>query len=393
MAHIWRDRNNSSPDSDIDLNARLDNLELGAQGSRSPSPPPIPPRMEDLIQAMNALTANVQALQEAQTQTHQNLTVLAGGLRAEVMLRQNREQRQQNPLPKLDAKAFPVLEISGKNETQDLSTVASWENSIRNMALAMDLERDDLPFIRVAACILGSSKGRAAEALQDIDAHQFANLNQLFAAIRQTLLGAAHPEKAYSLFLNRSQKADEDINTYHNALRNLYTQARPQAVNQPAGQAELVQRFLTGLRDKNLQQHVYLAGDQPATFNDARARVNQMCGRLDTYKAQVRSYAAVATSSPTVTPMEVDSVRKNTKSVARAPQGKREKFCRYHGANSSHTTDTCRTESTAARPVRMVEATPDQEEEAEEWHPPVEVNIVSGNDSGRSSPQDRLKLA
>jgi len=88
MAHIWRDRNNSSPDSDIDLNARLDNLELGSQGSRSPSPPPIPPRMEDLIQAMNALTANVQALQEAQTQTHQNLTVLAGGLRAEVMLRQ-----------------------------------------------------------------------------------------------------------------------------------------------------------------------------------------------------------------------------------------------------------------------------------------------------------------
>jgi hypothetical protein len=316
----YRRRRDSSEESDSSGEPQPEHPEMNNQGAdpqAGPGPAPVPPRVitpEDLLHMMGMMAQQNQQLQQAQTAMQRNMELFQQQ-QQQLGADPNRGRREQvEPLPKLNATTFAPLDMGGSEATQ-LAAFTSWESSVRNTVTALNAERGDFPFQRLAAGILGSLKGRALRTAQGFNPAPLHNLDAFFTALRTLMLGTAVADKAYALFSKRCQQPQEDLNTFHSDLRTLYQQAFPHLMNQPGGQQELIKHFVSNLHDRELAKTILTQHEIPGQYDNVRTLVLQVAGRYETfrqlYQGSGRSSGGFRSHQAAPVPMEIDAVRRS----------------------------------------------------------------------------------
>ena len=269
------------------------------RSTRSPSPeypadvemnqahPPQQINMEQLMEALATLT-------QQGMNTQGNVTAMANAVQAQIA---HVPAARLAPLPNLGTKTFAELNLSGGTEASKISKLCAWESAVWYNIASIDGMRADLPLERLVAGILGSLKNECQTMSQGMDTERYnvaaahnANIPRrtilltFFSDLSNILLGASVPEKAYSLFRQRSQKKGEAIHPYHAELGVLYRKAFPVAWNQPENQRALIRHFLDNLWDKSLAYDVNINCQQPASYPEALQLLEQRHGAWERYR-------------------------------------------------------------------------------------------------------------
>ena len=335
--------------------------------------------MAQLTQAMaDTRRANAEAIRGLADQLHHARRQGDGHARVE-------------PLPKINANTFAPLAMDNQ-EIKNMEEFYAWESSVRNTVVAIDAERPDFPFQRLAAGILGSLTGTARRSAQSFNPQLYPNLNDFFNGLKQLLLGAAVQEKARAMYEKRRQKTKEDINTYHSDLRNLFMQAFPGQMEQQGGEANLIHHFLKFLSNQELRQEIWLRHNTPNTYEGARVLALQCIGRIEAFQQLEQDYKGsgdrptnrppIRTPHDLATPMEISNVNRRGRRINAVDQQVNDqspsarKKCTICNKVAYHTPDRCwerNKKSGEKRNINAVEEDTEriQEDESEDdWDPP-----------------------
>ena len=212
------------------------------------------------------------------------------------------------PEPKLTANTYPELNLDGANEATKINNFAAWERGVRNTTTALDAEAR-MPFQRIAAAILSSFRGTTALQAIDLAGDQFANMNGLMNTLRTLFCGAATQERSYNLFIEASQRADEDLTTWWSRLQNLWNRG----FNEPRPVNTLIRAFVDNLADKKVQEKLITReAGIPNDYQELKQIALEIAGREDTLRI-VRKARGQGHRIPVVdrgTPMEIGAVAK-----------------------------------------------------------------------------------
>ena len=223
-----------------------------------PSPPPVPPRPPLSSSNRRRTRTNLfqsdfanmpESLEEENARLSTTVTDLGRQLRAV-----NASGPPAAPPQRFKAPTFanhPTNDcwLAFKQSFMHITKLNTWDQTMSKIVL------------------LSSFTGEAARAAMHLDPDKYASLNQLMMACQELFLPTAQSEMSRMIFDHAKQSGTETLLQWHARLRQLYLSAYTDAPQAPNHQMMLIRKFIFGIKDLEVQQHVLR--QCPQTYNDA----------------------------------------------------------------------------------------------------------------------------
>ena len=133
---------------------------------------------------------------------------------------------------------------------------------------------DDYSVQRLSTCI----REQAARAIGHLSWDTFQDLESAFAAIEQVYLNPAGIEFFKATFRLSNREAHENFLQWHTRCRELFIRAYP-TVTDPEKNDDLKERFIMGLRDRNLAAQIKISDNYDSwTYTDLLNRAQKIYG-------------------------------------------------------------------------------------------------------------------